>query len=123
MCSCKDRIILHEPTAAFEAIETWCPTHGYENDCWMCAQEQEGREEPLKPNHYVRQTGMMSTEICVRHAKNDCGYCFCYNCGKPLKVVGGVVPMAWAVFDTQKKANVGVSCDECHFKRFPEDAY
>ena len=68
MCNCKDRIILHEPTAAFEAIETWCPTHGYENDCWMCVNEQAAYDKLCGKKLDEGQCYMFSTEICVRHA-------------------------------------------------------
>ena len=55
MCECEDKVVLIEakPTDSI-AEETWCPTHGYENSCWMC---------DLMNNH--------TTEGCVKHRRES----------------------------------------------------
>ena len=52
-CRCNNKIILYQHKYAMEAFETWCPKHGYNNDCYMCNIE----------NNEV----LFSTEVCVRH--------------------------------------------------------
>jgi len=53
LCLCKNKTVLHKPKYAMEAKETWCPKHGYNNDCYLCNIESSGT--------------MFSTEQCIRH--------------------------------------------------------
>lgn len=73
-CQCKDKVVLYQPKYAMEAIETWCPKHGYNNDCWMCPVENNGV--------------WFSTELCIRHRSPE----FRESCNKncPDKVIGPI---------------------------------
>ncbi len=51
MCDCKEKIMLFEPEYAMQAWESWCPTHGYDNDCYICN---------IHPTYF-------STEKCRKH--------------------------------------------------------
>ena len=58
-CECPEKLVLveSESLGCMTAYEKWCPTHGYQTDCYMCG-------------------NMTSTEVCVRHSakvgeKND----------------------------------------------------
>lgn len=49
-CKCKEKVTLYPPKPkAFVARETWCPKHGYDNDCYQCNPEN------------------ISTELCIKH--------------------------------------------------------
>ena len=74
MCDCKEKIILHKPEKAFEAIEEWCPIHGYMNDCWIC--------------HLSDEEFYASTELCIKH--RDYTIKACFNCisAKVNKIAG-----------------------------------
>ena len=49
ICECKDKTILVKGDSSFIAEEVFCPTHGYQNTCWIC------------------NPGICCTELCIRH--------------------------------------------------------
>lgn len=53
-CDCPERQILVDPDkeeGAMVAYEAWCPTHGFQTDCWMCC------------------PSIASTEVCRAHCR------------------------------------------------------